>query len=273
MLKPSEIDYFLNNDLSNKEKRQAKIGQRYYEGKHDILNYKLYIPDKDGHYIEDTTRSNIKIPHPFFTELVDQEVQYMLSGDRPHVKSDIPELQELLDSYFDEDFDARFCCTKKEYAYYMYSSKINDPFLSKRAYRTTYPLDAEKMAEGAKFFVGTHDFASVRAVGTPVKSTVRTIFHCEVECVDNFKFAMQNDQTKLIQIRVCGDGFLYNMVRAISGTLMYVGSGKIKPEQIKDILKSCDRANAGPTLPAHGLYMNRLWYDDTNELKSYRLDI
>lgn len=173
----------------------------------------------------------------------------------------------------DEDFDARFCCTKKEYAYYMYSSKINDPFLSKRAYRTTYPLDAEKMAEGAKFFVGTHDFASVRAVGTPVKSTVRTIFHCEVECVDNFKFAMQNDQTKLIQIRVCGDGFLYNMVRAISGTLMYVGSGKIKPEQIKDILKSCDRANAGPTLPAHGLYMNRLWYDDTNELKSYRLDI
>ena len=106
MLKPSEIDNFLNTDLTNKEKRQAKIGQRYYEGKHDILNYKLYIPDKDGHYIEDTTRSNIKIPHPFFTELVDQEVQYMLSGDRPHVKSDIPELQELLDSYFDEDFDA-----------------------------------------------------------------------------------------------------------------------------------------------------------------------
>ena len=106
MLKIEEVEAFLTKDLSNKEKRQAKIGQRYYEGKHDILNYKLYIPDKDGHYIEDKTRSNIKIPHPFFTELADQEVQYMLSGEEPHVRSDIPELQELLNEYFDEDFEA-----------------------------------------------------------------------------------------------------------------------------------------------------------------------
>ena len=172
-----------------------------------------------------------------------------------------------------DDFDARFNCTKKEYAYYMYSSKINDPFLSKRAYRTTYPLDVYKMNEGAQFFVGTHDFSSVLSVGTPVKSTVRTIFHCQAEYVNNHNFVMQNDDTKLIRIRVCGDGFLYNMVRAISGTLMYVGSGKLKPEQIKEVLLSCDRASAGPTLPAHGLYMNRLWYDDTDELKSYKLDV
>lgn len=171
----------------------------------------------------------------------------------------------------DENFDARFNCTKKEYAYYIYSSKINDPFLSKRAYRTTYPLDIHKMNEGAKFFVGTHDFAAVRSVGTPVKSTVRTIFHCQAEYVENYNFVMQD--TKLIRIRVCGDGFLYNMVRAISGTLMYVGSGKLKPEQIKEILQSCDRASAGPTLPANGLYMNRLWYDNTDELKPYKLDV
>ena len=106
MLKVEEIDNFLTLDMSNREKRQAKVGQRYYEGQHDILQYKLFIPDADGHYVEDKTRSNIKIPHPFFTELVDQEVQYMLSGEEPHVKSDNPELQQLLDTYFDDDFYA-----------------------------------------------------------------------------------------------------------------------------------------------------------------------
>lgn len=172
-----------------------------------------------------------------------------------------------------DDFDARFCCTKKEYAYYMYSSNINDPFLSKRAYRTTYPLDVRKMNEGAGFFVGKHDFAAVRAVGTPVKSTVRTIFHCTAEKVESSGFNFQSENVDLIRIRVCGDGFLYNMVRAIAGTLMYVGSGRIQPKQIAEILKSCERANAGPTLPPNGLYMNRLWYDDTREFDDLGLDI
>lgn len=171
-----------------------------------------------------------------------------------------------------DDFDARFCCTKKEYAYYMYSSKINDPFLANRAYWCTYPLDKDKMQEGAKFFVGKQDFASVRAMGTPVKSTVRTIFHCEVEYVDDFSFSVMDSNTKLIRMRVCGDGFLYNMVRAIAGTLMYVGNGKIEPCEVEHILKSCDRSKAGPTLPAHALYMNRLWYDNTPELNGYNLD-
>ena len=77
----------------------------------------------------------------------------------------------------------------------------------------------------------------------------------------------------LIRIRVCGDGFLYNMVRAISGTLLYVGSGKLTPDDVTAALRSCERAEAGPTLPAHGLYMNRLWYNDTPELAPYRLDV
>lgn len=161
-----------------------------------------------------------------------------------------------------DDFDARFNCTKKEYAYYLYPSKLRDPFLSGRAYRYAYPLDIERMREGAKHFVGKQDFAAVRSVGTPVKSTVRTIFHCEVEpCEDN-----------LIRIRVCGDGFLYNMVRAIAGTLTYVGGGKLEPDDVRAILDSCDRENAGPTLPACGLFMNRLWYEGTPELASFALD-
>ena len=160
-----------------------------------------------------------------------------------------------------DDFDARFQCTKKEYAYYIYPSKMRDPFLTDRAYRYSYPLNPQRMQEGAQYFVGRHDFNAVRSVGTPVKSTVRTIFWCEVE---------QNPDG-LICIRVCGDGFLYNMVRAISGTLLYVGSGKLAPADVAEILRSCDRENAGPTLPACGLFMNRLWYEDTPELNGFRL--
>ena len=84
-----------------------------------------------------------------------------------------------------EDFDARFDCTRKEYAYYIFPSTLRDPFHARYAYRYNYPLDAERMHEGAQRFVGTHDFASVRSQGTPVKSTVRTIFWCDVDKVDD----------------------------------------------------------------------------------------
>ena len=90
-------------DASSKRKTDAKVGQRYYEGEHDILNYKLFFYDADGEIQEDKTRSNIKISHPFFTELVDQQAQYMLNGEA-FVKSDIPELQTELDKVFNDDF-------------------------------------------------------------------------------------------------------------------------------------------------------------------------
>ena len=90
-------------DASSKRKTDAKVGQRYYDGEHDILNYKLFFYDADGELQEDKTRSNIKISHPFFTELVDQQAQYMLNGEE-FVKSDIPELQEELDKVFNDDF-------------------------------------------------------------------------------------------------------------------------------------------------------------------------
>lgn len=105
MLKESEIIQFMEEDTSSDKKRFARVGQRYYEGEHDIRNYRLYYYNTDGQLVEDKTRSNIKISHPFFTELVDQEVQYMLSGKDGFVKSDIPELQNELDSYFNENED------------------------------------------------------------------------------------------------------------------------------------------------------------------------
>ena len=105
MLTDAEILQFIQDDAISEKKCLAKIGQSYYEGNHDIKNYKLYYYDANGKLVEDKTRSNIKISHPFFTELVDQEVQYMLSGKEGFVKSDNPELQVELDSYFNESED------------------------------------------------------------------------------------------------------------------------------------------------------------------------
>ena len=103
LLSKEEIAFFIIEDASSERKSQAKVGQRYYDGEHDILNYRLFYYDADGELQEDKTRSNIKISHPFFTELVDQQAQYMLNGEE-FVKSDIPELQDELDKVFNDDF-------------------------------------------------------------------------------------------------------------------------------------------------------------------------
>ena len=105
MLSESEILRLIEEDATSDKKRLARTGQAYYEGDHDIKNYQLYYYNADGELVEDKTRSNIKISHPFFTELVDQEVQYMLSGKGGFVRSDIPELQTKLDEYFNDNED------------------------------------------------------------------------------------------------------------------------------------------------------------------------
>ena len=124
MLKIEEISQFMLEDASSEKKRLAKQGNKYYEGRHDILDYRLFYYDANGNLQEDKSRSNIKIPHAFFTELVDQQIQYMLSGDGYFIKSDIPELQTELDSYFNEseDFTAELYevltdCVSKGFAY------------------------------------------------------------------------------------------------------------------------------------------------------------
>ena len=105
MLKVEEIKTFIDNDAASTKKRLAKEGLAYYEGDHDIKNYRVFFIDADGQIQEDKLKSNIKISHPFFTELVDQEVQYMLSGKDGFIKSDDPELQAELDAYFNENED------------------------------------------------------------------------------------------------------------------------------------------------------------------------
>ena len=150
-----------------------------------------------------------------------------------------------------DDFDARFDCTKKEYAYYVYPSKMRDPFLTDRAYRYAYPLDPARMQAGAQYFVGKHDFNAVRSVGTETRTTVRTVHYFQVSRAG-----------ELIECRVCADGFLYNMVRAMTGTIVYAAEGNLSPEDIPAILASGNRTLAGPTVPPGGLYMTKLWYEE-----------
>ena len=105
MLTVQEIKTFIDNDAASRKKQLAKIGVRYYEADHDIKNFRIFYVDSDGKLQEDHFKSNIKISHPFFTEIVDQQVQYMLSGKNGFMRSDIPELQGHLDTYFNDNED------------------------------------------------------------------------------------------------------------------------------------------------------------------------
>jgi len=149
-----------------------------------------------------------------------------------------------------DDFDANLSCIKKEYTYRIFNSRIRNPFYSNRAYFYHQKLNIEAMKKAAQHFVGTHDFAAVRSVGTETKTTVRTVFWYEIEENEN-----------LIELRACADGFLYNMARAMAGTLLYVSEGKIQPDDIPQLLKQKDRRLTGPTVPPEGLYLTRIWYD------------
>lgn len=150
-----------------------------------------------------------------------------------------------------DNFNAIGSCVRKEYTYQIYNSHIRDPFYVDRVWFYPKHLDETIMAEAAAQFVGTHDFAAVRSVGTDVKSTVRTVYHFDVE-----------RQGDLILLRVCANGFLYNMARAMVGTAVYAAEGKISPREIGRILSEGNRTAAGPTAPPGGLYMTQLWYDD-----------
>ena len=152
---------------------------------------------------------------------------------------------------FEDGFNAIGSCVKKEYTYLIYNSGIRDPFYVNRAWFYPKHLDETVMQRAADCFIGTHDFAAVRSVGTDVKSTVRTVYDYKVE-----------RDGDLISLRVSANGFLYNMARAMAGTCVYAAEGKFPPEAVAQILLNGDRTAAGPTVPPGGLYMTQLWYDD-----------
>ena len=156
------------------------------------------------------------------------------------------------------DFHARFDCKGKTYRYIIRYGSEADVFRRNYAYQIKGNLDVDAMAAAANHIVGTHDFACFQAAGgTPRETTVRTIFDLRV---------IPKAQDEL-WIEITGDGFLYNMVRIIVGTLVEVGQGKREAESLPHVIASEDRRTAGHTAPAEGLYLLEIYYDDENMLK------
>lgn len=140
------------------------------------------------------------------------------------------------------DFHPRYQETVKTYEYRILNREFPLPSCRLNTYFTYYTLDVDRMCQAAAFLTGEHDFKSFCAAGAQVKTTIRTIYDLQI----------RKDED-ILTIRITGNGFLYNMVRIIAGTLMKVGTGEWEPEYIEEILKAKDRRKAGPTAPAKGL--------------------
>ena len=149
----------------------------------------------------------------------------------------------------DFDFHARYDCKGKEYVYLIYNGKYRNPFYENKAMFYSYEIDAEMLDNEAKSFIGVHDFSAFCSAGSEVEDKVREIYDCSVK---------RNGD--LIEIKVSGNGFLYNMVRIIVGTLLDIQKGKIEKGSIGKIIASCNRENAGVTAEPQGLYLNKVFY-------------
>lgn len=150
-----------------------------------------------------------------------------------------------------ESFHPRFSKSRKTYEYRILNQKFRNPTRRLDTHFYYYDLDVEAMQRAAAYLVGEHDFKSFASTGGQAETSIRTIYSLDVEKRDS-----------IITIRVKGNGFLYNMVRIIAGTLIKVGAGEILPEEIPVILEAKDRSAAGPTAPAKGLTMIGLEYEE-----------
>lgn len=156
----------------------------------------------------------------------------------------------------ESNFHPRKIATRKTYEYRIYNATFPNPVKRLYSYFTYVPMDVERMQKAAAYLVGEHDFAGLSTYKPEILSTVRTIYAASVE--------KSGDE---ICIRVTGNGFLYNMVRIIAGTLMEIGRGKFEPEMISEILESKDRNMAGPTAPPEGLTLVRYDFEEPGNVE------
>ena len=148
------------------------------------------------------------------------------------------------------DFHARYSCKGKEYSYEIWNHPVREPFLDGRALHYWYPIDENLLDRAAKYYLGTHDFTSFCTLDARDRGDLtRTVTKSQVE-----------RKGDMVLFTVAADGFLYNMVRIMVGTLLRVQQGKFAPEDIPGILAAKDRGRAGPTAPACGLYLNHVYY-------------
>lgn len=156
-----------------------------------------------------------------------------------------------------DDFHARYCSIGKTYVYKIYTNEARSPFFDKYYFHFENALDESAIREAMQHFVGTYDFKTFMASGSGTEHTVRTIYRFDLEVSEN-----------ALVFTITGDGFLYNMVRIIIGSLIHVGTGKIKASDIPSILESGDRNRAKYTAPAHGLYLKSVYYSEEDLQKS-----
>ena len=150
----------------------------------------------------------------------------------------------------DDGFHARYDCQGKEYTYYIKNSHIDDPFSHQYYWRVPSQLDVEKMNEAAQYYVGRQDFRSFMAAKSKITDCVRTVHSASV-----------HRDGDMVVFKVSADGYLYNMVRIMVGTLVNVGKGLWRPEKVKEIISAENRDVAGPTAPPQGLFLTDVYYD------------
>lgn len=178
-----------------------------------------------------------------------------------------------------EDFHARFNSKGKTYEYVIINSRNKDPFMENYCYFIDRPLNLENMKNALRYIEGTHDFNCFQAAGSEIReTTVRTVHKLDIQ-VEELYISAETDKNnrvpgailvkdnrwfspKKITVRITGDGFLYNMVRIIVGTLVDIGYGKIAPDDLPKIIESLDRTKAGHTAPPQGLYLKEIYYKE-----------
>lgn len=148
-----------------------------------------------------------------------------------------------------EEFHPRYDCKRKTYKYLLWNAEERNPFLVNRAYFYKYPVDENFLDSQAQAFIGKYDYSAFCASASSVEDKTRTVYSANVE-----------RDGSLVTFTFCGNGFLYNMVRIMTGTLLEIGSGKIPPDSLKNIILSKDRNKAGVTAPACGLYLDKVEY-------------
>jgi tRNA pseudouridine38-40 synthase len=184
--------------------------------------------------------AHFKTQHPMDCPTLRRALNSLLPADIM-----IREVEEV-----DQDFHARKDCKSKVYEYRVLNRNVRSVFLREYAWHISQPLDLGEMKKAAQRLIGEHDFSSFRSVGTPTRTAVRNVIRAE----------WKRDREGLLTFEIEANGFLKQMVRAIVGTLVEVGKKKITPEDFGQILESRDRTKAGPTAPAHGLFLKEVKY-------------
>ena len=247
------VEQIINEKLSNLLKEEIKVigASRTDSGVHALGNVVVFDTDARMDASKFATALNTHLP---------QDIRAMYSKE------------------VSPDFHPRHCETVKTYEYKIYNAKVNNPLLSRYTQFEYLPLDVDKMRKAAEYIPGEHDFKAFCSSKTSAQSTVRTVYSVEVIVegegiyvsdgnvneVGRDKGAYKDKREfapSLITVRVKGNGFLYNMVRIIAGTLIAVGKGRLEPECVKKALESLNRDDVGPTAPAKGLTLVEIKYD------------